>query len=52
LFKSGEMLGMRLSVMHNIYFYNTFMEKMRLSMDDCKFDEFYQENSMKIGLRI
>ncbi|HCR43980.1 MAG TPA: tRNA guanosine(34) transglycosylase Tgt, partial [Ruminococcaceae bacterium] len=29
LFKSGEMLGMRLAVMHNIYFYNTLFEKIR-----------------------
>ena len=29
LFKSGEMLGMRLAVLHNLYFYNTMMEEIR-----------------------
>jgi queuine tRNA-ribosyltransferase len=52
LFKSGEMLAMRLCVMHNIYFYNILMEKMRLSMDDGDFEAFFSENSTKIGLRI
>lgn len=33
LFKSGEMLGMRLAVMHNLYFYNTLMEKIRDALD-------------------
>ncbi len=52
LFKSGEMLAMRLCVMHNIYFYNSLLEKIRSSMDEGKFLEFYNENSEKIGLRI
>ena len=29
LLKAGEMLGMRLAVMHNLYFYNTLMERIR-----------------------
>ena len=34
LFKSGEMLGMRLCVMHNIYFYNTLLERIRQALDE------------------
>ena len=41
LFKSGEMLAMRLCVMHNLYFYNTLMERIRDSLDNCRFQEFY-----------
>lgn len=52
LFKSGEMLAMRLCVMHNIYFYNSFVEKIRFSLDNGSFEEFYRQNSEKIGLRI
>ena len=29
LFKAGELLALRLAVMHNLYFYNTLMEKIR-----------------------
>ena len=42
LFKSGEMLGMRLAVMHNLYFYNTLMEKIRDALDASEFEEFYR----------
>jgi queuine tRNA-ribosyltransferase len=52
LFKSGEMLAMRLCVMHNIYFYNSLMEKMRSAFDNNNFEEFYHEYSDKIGQRI
>lgn len=41
LFKSGEMLAMRLSVMHNIYFYNTLLLKIREALDEGRFMEFY-----------
>ena len=41
-FKSGEMLAMRLCVMHNIYFYNTLLMKIRQSLDNDTFEEFYQ----------
>ena len=43
LFKSGEMLGMRLAVMHNLYFYNTLMEKIRDALDSGGFEAFYKE---------
>ena len=33
LLKSKEMLGMRLCVLHNLYFYNTMMEEIRDALD-------------------
>ncbi len=33
LFKAGEMLGMRLAVIHNLYFYNHMMEEIRAALD-------------------
>lgn len=52
LFKSGEMLGMRLAVMHNIYFYNNLMEKIRKELDNGTFNEFYLKYRDKLGKRI
>lgn len=43
LFKSQEMLGMRLAVMHNLYFYNTLMEKIREALAQGNFEEFYNK---------
>lgn len=42
LFKAKEILGMRLAVMHNIYFYNTLLEKIRKSLEDGNFSSFYK----------
>ncbi len=42
LLKVNEMLGMRLTVMHNLYFYNTLMERIREALDNGTFEEFYQ----------
>ena len=33
LLKAKEMLGMRLCVLHNLYFYNTMMEEIRAALD-------------------
>ena len=52
LLKAGEMLGMRLCVMHNLYFYNTLMERIRSSLDEGTFDAFYHHNSAVLGQRI
>lgn len=43
LFKAKEMLAMRLCVMHNLYFYNTLMEKIRDALDNDEFDEFKEK---------
>lgn len=52
LLKSGEMLGMRLMVMHNLYFYNTLMENIRKQLDNGTFKEFYRQNKDRLGTRI
>lgn len=52
LLKSGEMLGMRLMVIHNLYFYNNLMELIRDSLDNGTFDEFYSEYIAVLGQRI
>ena len=41
LLKAKEMLGMRLAVMHNLYFYNTLMERIRYHLDNGTFNYFY-----------
>ena len=40
LFKAEEMLAMRLAVMHNLWFYNTLMEKIRDTLDAGDYDAF------------
>ena len=52
LLKAGEMLGMRLAVMHNLYFYNTLMEKIRAALDEGNFAQFREENLPILSRRI
>ena len=52
LFKAEEMLAMRFSVLHNLYFYNRLMEQIRDALDQGRFQAFRQENSEKLGKRI
>jgi len=52
LLKSGEVLFMRLAAMHNLYFYNTLMYKIRESLDEGRFEEFRKEYSEKLARRI
>ncbi len=52
LFKSGEMLALRLCVLHNLYFYNTLLEQIRLALDEDRFDAFYREHREKIDRRV
>lgn len=40
LLKAGEMLGMRLCVLHNLYFYNHMMEEIRGAIEDGKFASY------------
>ncbi len=40
LFKAEEMLAMRLAVLHNLYFYNRLMERIREALDQGSFGEF------------
>jgi queuine tRNA-ribosyltransferase len=52
LFVAEEMLAMRLAVMHNLYFYNKLMEKIREALDNGTFEAFRNEYSVKLGRRI
>ena len=45
LLKAKEMLGMRLCVLHNLYFYNTMMEEIRDAIDEGRF-HFYKEEKL------
>jgi len=52
LFASGEMLAMRLAVLHNLYFYNSLMQRIRDSLDEGSFSAFRAEYSQKLALKI
>ena len=52
LFKANEMLGMRLAVMHNLYFYNTLMERIREALDNGTFQEFRDRYVRLLDTRI
>ncbi len=52
LFKAREILGMRLCVIHNLYFYNTLMEKIREALDSNSFEEFFRKWVEKLGEKI
>ena len=43
LLKAKEMLGMRLCVLHNLYFYNTMMEEIRDALDEGRFHAYKEE---------
>ena len=43
LLKAKEMLGMRLCVLHNLYFYNHLMEDIRASLDEGRFASFKKD---------
>ena len=52
LFKAGEMLAMRLTVMHNLYFYNRLMEQIREALDAGGYEQFNRERVEVLGKRI
>ena len=43
LHKAGEMLGLRLCVLHNLYFYNHLMEEIRLAIDEDRYASFKKD---------
>lgn len=51
LFKAREALGMRLCVLHNLYFYNELMERIRAALDAGEFNAFYQAHIELLGAR-
>ena len=52
LFKSGEILGMRLAVMHNLYFYNNLMAEIRLNLENGSFTDYKNEYTDLLDTRI
>ncbi len=52
LLKAGELLGLRLGVMHNLYFYNHLMEEIRNAIDIGGLEEFRKTYSGRLSQRI
>jgi len=52
LFKAEEVLALRLAVMHNLYFYNKLMEKIRNALDEDTFEAFRARYSGRLEERI
>ncbi len=54
LLKAKEMLGLRLLVLHNLYFYNTMMEEIRVSIEEGRFAGYKKKKleSMESGTQI
>ncbi len=48
LFAAGEMLAMRLAVLHNLHFYNELMSRIRTALDQGEFASFRQRYSGKL----
>ncbi len=51
LIKAKEALGMRLAVLHNLYFYNDLMAKIREALDGGYYESFYQKYRIVLGER-
>ena len=49
LLKAKEMLGMRLCVLHNLYFYNTMMEEIREAIEQGRYKEYKADKLTKIS---
>ncbi|NCE64272.1 tRNA guanosine(34) transglycosylase Tgt [Pseudoflavonifractor sp. 524-17] len=52
LFAAGEMLAMRLAVLHNLYFYNTLMARIRAALEEGRFAQFRAEYSETLDRRL
>ena len=52
LINADEMLGMRLAVMHNLFFYNDLTAKIRQALAEGRYEEFYREQREVLGRRI
>jgi queuine tRNA-ribosyltransferase len=52
LLKAKEMLGMRLAVMHNLFFYNHLMQKIRDHLDEGIYESFYRQYREVLDRRI
>ncbi|MDR3312869.1 MAG: tRNA guanosine(34) transglycosylase Tgt [Oscillospiraceae bacterium] len=52
LLKAGEMLAMRLCVMHNLWFYNHLMEQIRQAIEESRFAALHREYVALLDQRI
>lgn len=52
LFKSGEMLAMRLAVIHNLHFYNNLMAEIRENLENGSFTDYKNEYCDLLDTRI
>ncbi len=52
LLKAKEMLGMRLCVLHNLYFYNTMMEEIRDALDKGEFHAYKKRKLDGMGQKV
>ena len=52
LIKAKEMLGMRLCVIHNLYFYNNLMADIRKAIEENRYKEFKAEMLEKLNNRV
>ena len=50
LLKAKEMLGMRLCVLHNLYFYNTMMTEIRQALDEGRYEDYKQQKLERIAV--
>lgn len=52
LFKAEEMLAMRFAVMHNLYFYNTLMQRIRTAIEAGEYEAFRKSYTSVLDMRI
>lgn len=52
LIKAEEILGMRLAVIHNLYFYNNLMQEIRDNLENGTFSDYKNEYCVKLDARI
>lgn len=52
LLVAKEILAARLLVIHNLYFYNSLMEQIRLALDEGRFESFYQQHILAFSQRV
>lgn len=50
LLKAKEMLGMRLCVLHNLYFYNNMMEEIRTAIEEGRYKEYKRAKLAGMGI--
>ena len=52
LFKADEVLALRFAVLHNLYFYNELMQKIRDALDAGEWESFYKLYRVKLNERV